>query len=357
MIFPEFICHDVLQKSRTTLVQKRITCRGDNLYDIFIRSMKPFEGYPVTLAVLGEGLVENSECLEYMKSHPEWTPQVHGFTHRRYDGVSTDKFYGDICTTRDLIIKRFGRRPTVYIPPYNKYDTTTRELALKAGLTQKERLRKPGHYKKEWHNCRQVDYHYWSAKNMGMAYFILHYFTVKPHYIIGAPRSGTTALMRFMGKDAVVLKEKESFWNNKTDLRKHYARLLADNGSRQIVDKNVRNSFRILDLQERFPEAKFTHIIRDGRAAISSWRDWAVKTRKKDTSIEGAAKQWVKYVNYILDNRHLLKDYSEVRYEELCFKYDYFISRNGKWKNRLTKPELEIVMNIAGGLLRRLGYA
>lgn len=356
MRFPTFICHDVLQRTEISSIEFN-ALGGKTTDEVFISAMRPFEGYPVILAVLGEGLTENSECVEYIKAHPEWSPQVHGYKHIRYDAFGIDRFRRDIKVTKELIEKMFGVTPTMFIPPYNKYTKEMNASAKSIGITQIERLRKPGHFKKVPAKCTQLDFHYWSKKNMSLTYNILFYHTVKPHYVIGAPRSGTTAYMRWLeNKDTLVLKEKESYWKENVDLRYKYAKLMSSNGALSVVDKNVRNSFRILDLQSIFPEAKFTHVIRDGRAAISSWRDWAVKTAKDDQSIEGAAKQWVKYVTYILANKHLLTNYEEVRYEELCFKHDYFTSRNGKWQKRLTKSELGTVMSIAGDLLRRLGY-
>ncbi len=355
-VMPEFVCHDVLQRTRISSSERRALRKRD-IDNTFMDTMKIFEGTPVTLAVLGEGLGKPCACIDYIKSHPEWSTQCHGLRHIRYDLVDSDKFTDDMLKTCDLIESVFGNRPTVYIPPYNKYTRLTRDLCGKIGLEQKEKLRKPGHYKKAGHKCKQVDFHYWSESNMKTTRLALDYFKFSPHYIIGAPRSGTTALMRFMSdEDTVVLKERESLWIKKVNLRDYYKSLLTENKKHKIVDKNVRNSFRILNLKKQFPNAKFTHIIRDGRAAISSWRDWARKTNKTDQSIESAAKQWLNYVTFILNNKHELRNYEEVRYEELCFKEPYFVSRNNKWKTRLTKQELDIIMQIAGALLRKLGY-
>jgi hypothetical protein len=185
-----------------------------------------------------------------------------------------------------------------------------------------------------------------------------------PIIIVGAPRSGTTAYMRYVASqnsDYLVLKEDESFWSSMGKrrpgrLRVHYARKLVNTSKTGIIDKNVRNTFRVGKIHSMYTAAQFINVIRDGRAAISSWRDWAVKTGKSDTSIAGAAKQWVRYVTHMLNNKHLLKNYKEVRYEELCFKYDYFKSRNNKWKKRISDDELKTIMDIAGPLLRKLGY-
>lgn len=354
---PKFVCHDVFQRSPRTAVQKRaVRCQG-KLDEIFLKVMKPFEGVEVVLAGLGEGLETETSVVRYVREHPEWIVQNHGYRHVRYDALAEDDFRRDLAKTADLIEIRFGKRPTEYYPPWNQYNDMTRRVAEELGMSQQEQYRKVNHYCKDWSKCAILDFHYWSYMHMPTALFVLRYFHVEPHFIVGAPRSGTTALMRFYAKDGgLVIKEAESVWKNKADLREFYAKRLVKSDGRAVIDKNVRNSFRLDELSAEFPQARFTHIIRDGRAAISSWRDWAVKTGKQDQSIIGAARQWRDYVEHVLAYKSKLPNYKEVRYEELCHTYSYFRSRNNKWRERLSRAELDDIMQIAGPLLKQLGY-
>jgi hypothetical protein len=56
-------------------------------------------------------------------------------------------------------------------------------------------------------------------------------------------------------------------------------------------------------------------------------------------------------------NRKHLKNYRELRYEQMCQKFpEYFKSRNGKWKKTLSDHEIGVVTKIQGPLLTELGY-
>ncbi len=179
-------------------------------------------------------------------------------------------------------------------------------------------------------------------------------------FIVGAGRSGTTWLQLMLGAHPLVATGQESQlfnnylrtlyeqWNRElqypeTDkLRKHgitsfidesrfvelirsFAISIFDNvltakpGATIFLEKSPNNSFNIDLIFKCFPDARFIHMIRDGRdvvtsmlAAKSSWgRQWA-----PDYGFD-AASEWVQAVSESQRLQHMSDRYIEVRYEDL----------------------------------------
>lgn len=95
--------------------------------------------------------------------------------------------------------------------------------------------------------------------------------------------------------------------------------LAAKPGARIFLEKSPNNSFNIDLIHLCFPDAKFIHMIRDGRDVVTSmlaakkgWgRQWA-----PDHAADAAA-EWVEAVTQSRRLRALTEQYLEVRYEDL----------------------------------------
>jgi hypothetical protein len=153
--------------------------------------------------------------------------------------------------------------------------------------------------------------------------------------------------------------------------------------------------FRKLDIiSSLFPEAKFIHIVRDGRDTFDSWRrmdplknnasvvalEWRYKIWKIDNflqKIPSANKVTIKYEDLIVEPGKVLKKICkviDVEYEEemlnfykkseryigkhhskLIFK-PLFSKNLEKWKKNLNKREIEVFKLLAGRYLRKYNY-
>lgn len=166
-----------------------------------------------------------------------------------------------------------------------------------------------------------------------------------------------------------------------------------------LITKRTANNRRIAQLIKVFPDAKFIHIIRDGRAVAFSllnvdwWNDhkvwwWGLKTPRQwkaegNNPLEMAARNWVEEIDVIQNGLKYVsvEQIYEVRYEQLHFDYlnvlikiNDFIglnqdciwikalkslsvkNKNKMWQEKISKDGQEIITKIQHDTLRSLGY-
>ncbi len=166
-------------------------------------------------------------------------------------------------------------------------------------------------------------------------------------------------------------------------------------GKDRFLSKRTSNTQRIRLIARMFPDARFVHIIRDGRAvALSSqkvewWRDvklwWSGTTPSEweggsGDPLELPALHWKHNLEEILGNKQVLRNYMELRYEslvadprsvmrevlEFCDLHpsedweerlpESLPDMNRKWRENLDGPQLETLDHAIGGTLREMGY-
>jgi len=115
-------------------------------------------------------------------------------------------------------------------------------------------------------------------------------------FIVGSPRSGTTVLGEILDKHRKISQWYEPYfiWDKhfrnagddcrsavdatpivKRHIQSSFLRYKTKTDSSIIVDKSPRNSLKMSFIREIFPEARFIHIIRDGRdATLSIHKEW-----------------------------------------------------------------------------------
>jgi hypothetical protein len=115
-------------------------------------------------------------------------------------------------------------------------------------------------------------------------------------FIVGSPRSGTTILGEMLGRHQCICQWYEPYfiWDHHfrhwphdersaedarpavvAQIRRDFRRYRNRSGASLIVDKSPRNSLKIPFIKAIFPQARFIHLIRDGRdATLSIHREW-----------------------------------------------------------------------------------
>jgi hypothetical protein len=168
---------------------------------------------------------------------------------------------------------------------------------------------------------------------------------------------------------------------------------------RRFINKNTRNSRRVLYLDAIFPGAMFLHVIRDPRAVVASllavhwWPDlplwWSEDRTPRALAADGskpeavAAEHWVRSVERLLSDAQRLPSsrYLEIRYEaftegpeavlsSVCefagfsasprlteaLRRRAVTSQNVKYRSQFGDEELRTVERIVAPLAARLGY-
>ena len=163
----------------------------------------------------------------------------------------------------------------------------------------------------------------------------------------------------------------------------------------RFLSKRTSNTQRIRLISRMFPDASYIHIIRDGRAVAYSYLnvDWWMDTRLwwagttpgewqegGGDPLELTALHWRNNLEEILGNRDILRNYIEVRYEDLVRdpmsvvreildfcglrshgRFEDRLPRelpdmNRKWRENLDSREVETLHSVLGETLKQLGY-
>ena len=115
-------------------------------------------------------------------------------------------------------------------------------------------------------------------------------------FIIGSPRSGTTLLGEILDKHKKISQWYEPYfvWDHyfrnylhdvrasddatkkiRKQIYNDFLKYKKKTGSELIVDKSPRNSLKIPFIRKIFPQARFIHIVRDGRdVTLSIYKEW-----------------------------------------------------------------------------------
>ena len=245
----------------------------------------------------------------------------------------------------------------------------------------------------------------------------------RPVFVLGSPRSGTSIFNKMLSQHPQIANFSEALqvWEPKDrNLQMDHLKTRSDVTARDadrityafglyqkmknrpvFVNKCPRSSVRIEFIHEIFPQAKFIHIIRDGRAVVNSLIDiinredfrkkrplggfckppnWKALT--KLPPVERHAHQWVQIMEEIIQRRQIVSDnnWFDLKYEGLCanpsqqieevFEFiglpvsEQYIrsvsamphSVNWKWRGRFKPHEIRTMNSIMGGVLSHYSY-
>jgi len=243
----------------------------------------------------------------------------------------------------------------------------------------------------------------------------------EPVFIIGNARSGTTILAILMAKHSEVINfsEAEEVWepqylNQEIDhvksiedvkdldayrIKNKFKYMKFLKGGKYFINKNPINSLRIEYIKELFPDCKFIHIYRDGRAVVGSQMKCMKDGRHSNPLVKfikppnwkellslphylQASHAWVKVLNVIEKSFSRLSDreYLQFSYEHFCErphamlqKIDQFCGfkkgerfyddiplklnyDNLKWKKNFTPKQIVRMTEVMETKLRQYGY-
>ena len=244
-----------------------------------------------------------------------------------------------------------------------------------------------------------------------------------PIFIVGCPRSGTGILMRTLARHPRVANysQAEYIWDpawkdpdrdhrrgggtwspgDARRVRASFGLYLLLRGKERFLNKSTRHGVRLPYVHGVFPDGKIIHIVRDGRAVVSSvldriraetfrhgipfgrfckpprWREYLAYDL-----VEQACRQWTGILDTIEEDRRTLPEgaFHEIRYEDLCdrprdvmealYRFcdlggsqavldglpDHLDNRNAKWREKMTSEEKEVMKRLLPEKLARYGY-
>lgn len=129
----------------------------------------------------------------------------------------------------------------------------------------------------------------------------------RPIVVVGAPRCGTTFLARLLGllPELAVAHEPRLAWkygnHRRSDMltaadarpevrahiRQHLASVVERQDGRRLVEKTPSNSLRLDFVDAVLPDARYIHVIRDGRDAVASIVErWNTEGKTSDPGVE-----------------------------------------------------------------------
>jgi hypothetical protein len=183
-------------------------------------------------------------------------------------------------------------------------------------------------------------------------------------------------------------------------LRERFERILRTSGADVLLSKRTANNRRVPVLKQIFPNAKYIHLVRDGRAVAYSllrvawWNDhvlyWTGKTPQQMVAeganpLELAARNWVEEMHSLERGIALIEESKllEVQYDELLqdphgqlqrilhfmdvvpqadatfqeiIESLHLRPRQEAWSRNWTESELCTVQDLQGDTLRRWGF-
>lgn len=176
-------------------------------------------------------------------------------------------------------------------------------------------------------------------------------------FVVGSPRSGTTVFAEVLGRHPGIAQMYEPYflWDRYVGPREDDVRTAADatpavadyvrhefelflrrSGKQVLVEKTPENSFRIPMIRAVFPEARWIHLVRDGRdAVVSIRREW----RKRREVSRGSNPLAVLPVAWSMLSR---QPYWRNRWQALAFELSHTpianlarLRNKAKWKGHM----------------------
>lgn len=120
---------------------------------------------PYILAIVAEGIDSQPEWVEYIREHPQWELQCHGWEHILYCRLPKTTIVEELKRAKEKIEKIFNRDVQKYYPPKMKYNDVSRKAAKEAGMEEtRERWTLKQYLDKEVENPNEIYFHYWSPR-------------------------------------------------------------------------------------------------------------------------------------------------------------------------------------------------
>lgn len=170
---PRIRIDDVLQTNLFSYWQS-VSLQTRSMFDWFKNTVKGHEDYSFILAMVAEGIDKEPEWVEYIKDHPHWEVQCHGWKHKTYTGMDGEAIKKELGDAKQKIYKNFGVVVDKFYPPKMKYNDMTREAARQVGMVEtRERYTIEHFLKGEAIGAKEMYIHYWNPRHIERLWQVL----------------------------------------------------------------------------------------------------------------------------------------------------------------------------------------
>lgn len=159
---PRIRIDDVLQSTNFSYWQKE-SMKIMPMFNWFKLATMRYEDYPLILAVVAEGIDSQPEWVTYIKMHPKWEVQCHGWEHKTYTYTEKERIKWELKDAKTKIEETFRTPVTKFYPPKMKYNDITQEMARQVGLEEaRERFTIHHYFHGECDDANEFYIHYWN---------------------------------------------------------------------------------------------------------------------------------------------------------------------------------------------------
>jgi hypothetical protein len=123
-------------------------------------------------------------------------------------------------------------------------------------------------------------------------------------------------------------------------IRAFYELYAESQGKRRWGDKTPDYLRSIRRIGRTLPEARFVHLIRDGRDVAASRRRWRARAGGKERPVEAWAAQWKRWIETARKQGRDVEGYMELRYEDLVADTEPSLQRVCEFIELGFRPEM-----------------
>jgi Sulfotransferase family len=163
------------------------------------------------------------------------------------------------------------------------------------------------------------------------------------------------------GLDEAALRERMANDGGETSakraLRAFYSLYAESQGKPRWGDKTPDYLLAMGRIERTLPEARFVHLLRDGRDVALSRRRWRAKAGAKERSVAEWAGQWQRWIAEGREQGERVEHYLEVRYEDLVTDTEPTLRRVCDFAELDFQPAMLTYHERAGERLRELDHS
>ena len=155
---------DVLQPGLFSIHQRKVFAIKTP-FEWFKEATGQLENYPLVLAIVADGIKVYPEWIDFIKKHPLWKVECHGWEHRTYSRLPYEEMVSQLRRAKEEIEKTFNQEVKEFYPPKLKYNDLTSKASQEVGLLEMRERFRPVHWFAD-KSIKSIYFHYWDKNHI-----------------------------------------------------------------------------------------------------------------------------------------------------------------------------------------------